>query len=86
MDTALVQIIARAIYPYSEYKTVKYLRENSAVCEMFGLNPDKITKDTLYTNAHSLWDVHKVMEDFLHRRVCSMFDIVVLLLQRTKVQ
>lgn len=75
VDTAIVQIIARAIYPYSEYKTVKYLRENSAVCEMFGLNPDKITKDTLYTSAHSLWDVHKDMEDFLHRRVCSMFDI-----------
>ncbi len=75
VDTAIVQIIARAIYPYSEYKTVRYLRENSAVCEMFGLNPDKITKDTLYTSAHSLWDVHKEMEDFLHRRVCSMFDI-----------
>ena len=75
VDTAIVQIIARAIYPYSEYKTVKYLRENSAVCEMFGLNPDKITKDTLYRSAHSLWKVHKDMEDFLHRRVCSMFDI-----------
>jgi len=75
VDTALVQIIARAIYPYSEYKTVNYLRENSAVCEMFGLNPDKITKDTLYKSAHALWGVHKDMEDFLHRRVCSMFDI-----------
>lgn len=42
VDTALVQIISRAIYPYTEYKTVSYLRENSAVCEMFGLNPDKI--------------------------------------------
>lgn len=75
VDTALVQIIARAIYPYSEYKTVSYLRENSAVCEMFGLNPDRITKDTLYKSAHGLWKVHKNMEDFLHRRVCSMFDI-----------
>lgn len=75
VSTALVQIIARAIYPYSEYKTVRYLRENSAVCEMFGLNPDRITKDTLYKGAHDLWKVHKDMEDFLHRRVCSMFDI-----------
>ena len=75
VDTALVQIIARAIYPYSEYKTVSYLRENSAVCEMFGLNPDRITKDTLYKSAHDLWKVHKSMEDFLHRRVCSLFDI-----------
>ena len=26
----MIQIAARAIYPYSEHKTVKYLRENSA--------------------------------------------------------
>lgn len=75
VDTALVQIIARAIYPYSEYKTVRYLRENSAICEMFGLDPNKITKDTLYGSAHALWNVHKDMEDYLHRRVCNLFDI-----------
>lgn len=75
VDTALMQIISRAIYPYSEYKTVSHLRENSAVCEMFGLDPARITKDALYGSARSLWNVHKEMEDFLHRRVCSMFDI-----------
>ena len=34
---ALMQIIARAIYPYSELKTVRYLRENTALAEMFGI-------------------------------------------------
>lgn len=42
VDTAPVRIIARTIYPYSEYRTVRYLRENSAVCEMSGLDADKI--------------------------------------------
>lgn len=75
IDIALVQIIARAIYPYSEYRTVRYLRENSAVCELFGLNPEKITKDTLYKGSHDLYRVHKEMEDYLHRRVCNLFNI-----------
>ena len=75
IDVALMQIIARAVYPYSEFKTAKYIRENSAVCEMFGLNPDKITKDTLYKGSHDLYKVHREMENYLHKRVCTMFDI-----------
>ena len=75
IDIALMQVIARAVYPYSEFKTAKYIRENSAVCEMFGLNPDKITKDTLYKSSHDLYKVHREMEDYLHKRVCTMFGI-----------
>lgn len=37
VNFALMQIIARAIYPYSELKTVRYLRENTALAEMFGI-------------------------------------------------
>lgn len=72
---ALVQIIARAIYPYSEYKTVSYIRENSGICEMFGLDPEKITKDTLYKSAHDLYRVHAELENHLHRRVCDLFNL-----------
>ena len=75
IDLAMMQIIARAVYPYSEYRTVRYLRENSAVCEMFGIDPGKVTKDMLYKGAHDLYRVHKEMEDFLHRRVCDLFNI-----------
>lgn len=75
VNLALIQIIARAIYPYSEYKTVRYLRENSALCEMFGIDPQSITKDTLYKGAHSLYSIHREMENFLHRRVCNLFNL-----------
>lgn len=37
INFALMQIIARVIYPYSELKTVRYLRENTALAEMFGI-------------------------------------------------
>ena len=74
-NIATLQIIARAIYPYSEHKTVFCLRENSALCEMFGIDPMKVTKDTLYKSAHHLYSVHEDMEDYLHERVCNMFSI-----------
>ncbi len=75
-DIALLQIIARAVYPYSELKTVSYLQENSALCEMFGIDPSDITKDLLYQSASKLYSVHRDLENWLHRRVCSLFNRV----------
>ena len=74
-DLALMQIIARAIYPFSELKTVRYLQGNSALPEMFKIERRKVTKDALYQSAQRLWEVHREMEDFLHERVRSMFNL-----------
>lgn len=73
IELALMQIISRALYPYSELKTSRYLRENSALAEMFKIKKEKITKDALYGSALRLWNVHREMEDWLHKRVCSVF-------------
>ena len=75
VDLALMQIIARAIYPFSELKTVRCLRDNSALLEMFKIDRKKVTKDTLYQSAVRLWEVHRETEDFLHERVRSMFNL-----------
>lgn len=72
---AMLQIASRAIFTCSEYKTVKYLRENSALCEVYGMDASKITKDTLYKGALDLYGLHREIEDHLHRRVCDLFDI-----------
>ena len=75
VDLALMQVVARAIYPFSELKTVRCLRDNSALLEMFKLDRKKVTKDALYQSAIRLWEVHREMEDFLHERVRSMFNL-----------
>lgn len=75
VDLALMQIIARSIYPYSELKTVKYLGENTALAEIFKIERNKITKDSLYKSALRLWEVHQDLEDWLHQRVCDMFHL-----------
>lgn len=72
---AMIQIIARSIYPYSELKTVKYLKENTALAELFKFDKEKITKDALYKSALRLWNVHRDLEDWLHQRVCDMFQL-----------
>ena len=75
VDLALMQVIARAVYPFSELKTVRCLRDNSALLEMFKFDCRKVTKDALYKSAGRLWEVHREMEDFLHERVRSMFNL-----------
>lgn len=75
IDLALMQIVSRCIYPYSELKTVRYLRENSGLREMFHIPERAVTKDALYRSALRLSQEGRGLEDFLHRRVCSMFDI-----------
>ena len=75
VNLALVQIIARAIYPFSELKTVRCIKENSALLEMFRLPRKMVNKDTFYQGAIRLWEVHREMEDFLHNRVRSMFGL-----------
>ena len=74
-DMAIMQIIARAIYPGSELRTVRCLQENSALCELLGISPENVNKDILYRTARKLWDVHREMESYLHNRVCNLFGI-----------
>ncbi len=73
IDLALMQIVARAIYPYSEYKTVRYLHENTALCELFKIPREKVTRHALYDSARRLWQEHRGLEDWLHDKVCTMF-------------
>lgn len=75
IDMALMQIVARSIYPYSELKTVRYLQENSALREMFHIPRERVTKDALYKSARRLWEEHRGLEDYLHERVCDIFKV-----------
>lgn len=71
---AIIQIAARAIFPCSEYRTAKYLMKESSLCEMQGFE-EPITKDMLYGSAKRLYDIRRDIENFLHDKVVSMFDI-----------
>jgi transposase len=68
-------IICRAVYPASEFKTVSYIKENSAISEITGIEKDKITKDQLYSISHKLYCVKDKLERYLSKRTNELFDL-----------
>jgi hypothetical protein len=49
---AQTHIISQAVYPASELETTRWIRENSAVCEVTGYDIGQITKDHYFTKNH----------------------------------
>lgn len=72
---ALTQIISRAIYPYSELKTVSYIKENSAISELTRFDISGLTKDHLYKMSHRLYREKEGLEKFLSNRTSELFSL-----------
>ena len=68
IQLAATQVISRAVYPASEYKTTNWIKENSAICELTGYDAEKITKDKLYQSALSLYQIKDDLEQHLSHR------------------
>ncbi|MGC9375116.1 MAG: IS1634 family transposase [Bacteroidales bacterium] len=75
ISLATTHIISRAIYPASELKTVSFIKENSAICEITGFDKDKVTKDKLYKISHDLYSVKDELENYLSKRTNELFDL-----------
>jgi len=72
---ATTHIISRAVFPASELKTVSFIKENSAICELTGVNKEKVTKDQLYGISHRLYSVRSQLEKYLSKRTNELFDL-----------
>jgi len=72
---ATTHIISRAVYPSSELKSVSYIKENSAISEITGLDKDKLTKDLLYGISHKLYKIKTPLEQYLSKRTNELFDL-----------
>jgi hypothetical protein len=72
---AQTHIISRAVYPASELETTRWIRENSAVCEITGYNTEQITKDRLYDISKKLYSEKEALEQHLSVRTNELFDI-----------
>jgi hypothetical protein len=75
VQLAATQVISRAVYPASELKTTRWIKENSAVCELTGYDIEKVTKDKLYQSALSLYTLKDEFEKHLSTRTNELFDI-----------
>ena len=72
---AQTHIISRAVYPASEFETMRWIRENSAVCEVTGYNIEHVTKDRLYAITKKLYAEKEALEQHLSVRTNELFDI-----------
>jgi len=68
-------IISRTVFPASEYKTVSWIKENSAVCELTGYDPEKVTKDKLYDITKKLYEEKAGFENHLSRCTNELFNL-----------
>jgi transposase len=75
IQLALTHIISRAVYPASELETARWIRENSAVCEITGYEAESINKDKLYKISHRLYSEREAIGEHLSRRTNELFDI-----------
>ena len=72
---AQTHIISRAVYPASELETTRWIRENSAVCEITGFDIEQVTKDRLYSISKKLYAEKEALEQHLSTRTNELFDI-----------
>ncbi len=72
---AATQVISRAVYPASEFRTARWIKENSAVCELTGYDIEKMTKDKLYQSALDLYKLKNAIENHLSVRTNELFDL-----------
>lgn len=75
IQLAITQIISRAVYPFSENRTTRWIKENSAICEVTGYPLDKITKDKLYGSALKLYSIKDSLEKHLSTKTNELFDL-----------
>lgn len=75
IQLSLTQIVSRAVYPYSELRTSRWIKENSGVCGITGYPIEKMTKDKLYESSLKLYGIKDDLENFLSKKTNELFDL-----------
>jgi len=75
ISLALSHITSRAIFPASELKTVRFMQENSSICELTGYDVKTLTKDSLYQISKKLYKEKDNLEKYLSKTTNELFDL-----------
>ncbi|MDY6994648.1 MAG: transposase, partial [Pseudomonadota bacterium] len=74
-NLSLMHLVSRAVYPASEHKTAQWIKENSAVANLFDIPLDKVNRFKLYSASNALYKNKVRIEDWLSHRTNELFDI-----------
>ena len=75
IQLAMTQVISRAVYPGSELAASKWIKDNSALCDISGYDVNKISKDKLYQSALDLYAHKDAIEKHLSTTTNELFDL-----------
>ncbi len=74
-NLSLMHVVSRAVYPASEHKTAQWVKENSAVANLFETSLDKVNRFKLYSASNALYKNKVKIENWLSYRTNELFDI-----------
>ena len=74
-DLALAHIISRAVFPASEHATAEWLKDNSGVCELMGIDANKVSHHKLYRISSMLSNEQERIETYLSHKTNELFDL-----------
>ncbi len=75
INYAIIHIIGKAVYPCSEHKAEYWIRNNSDIASLLGMESQKITRHHLYEVSRKLYQTKLDIEPYLSHKTNTLFDI-----------
>lgn len=75
LKTSLISIISRMVHPSSELETERWLKENSALNQLFGLKEDDVSRYELSKAANFLFDNKEIIEKEIYSNIKNLFSL-----------
>lgn len=75
INYAIIHLIGKAVYPCSEHKAAYWIRNNSDVASLLGMESQKITRHHLYEVSRKLYQTKLDIEPYLSHKTNTLFDI-----------
>ncbi len=74
-NTAMMHLVSRAVYPASEHKTAQWIKDNSAVGELFNIPLYQVNRFKLYAASNKLYAQKEALEKHLSVKTNELFDL-----------
>jgi len=75
LGLAMAHIISRALFPASEHATAEWMKDNSGICELLGIDANKVSHHKLYRISRMLSDQQERIESYLSKKTSELFDL-----------
>jgi len=75
VQLAMTHVISMSVYPCSELSISKWMRDNSAICDITGYDVNKINKYKLYQGSLDLYGHRSIIEKHLSTTTNELFDL-----------